>query len=184
MGVRWFDPSLGRFISADTIVPSPYNPLAHDRYSYSYNNPIKFVDPTGHEPQFPMIDGICGAVGSCNQPVIDDASVSFDDSLGGNADDKAKDDDGNYQNSDNNEQETYHQYEYGMFSCALLAGTTAMVMELGTVVTFGGVVLIVLGPDPFSKGVGITMEIIAAGTYSFGVLVMVPKTIDCIQANQ
>jgi RHS repeat-associated protein len=61
MGARWFDPLLGRFISADTIVPSPYNPLAYDRYAYSYNNPLKFIDPTGHEPEFPMIEGLWGS---------------------------------------------------------------------------------------------------------------------------
>ncbi|GAP16062.1 protein containg RHS repeat-associated core domain [Longilinea arvoryzae] len=97
---RWYDPSLGRFISPDSIVPNigegdnpnavgylanannsaltvafhenqfleqlnrenkyllenqngrmpsvPNNPLAFDRYAYSLNNPIRYVDPTGH----------------------------------------------------------------------------------------------------------------------------------------
>jgi RHS repeat-associated protein len=31
---RWYDPLLGRFVSADTIVPGAYDPLAHDRYAY------------------------------------------------------------------------------------------------------------------------------------------------------
>ncbi len=47
-GARWYDPSLGRFISADTIVPSPGNPQALNRYSYVNNNPLKYVDPSGH----------------------------------------------------------------------------------------------------------------------------------------
>jgi RHS repeat-associated protein len=45
---RWYDPALGRFIQADTIVPEPGNPQALDRYAYVHNNPLKFVDPTGH----------------------------------------------------------------------------------------------------------------------------------------
>jgi len=49
MGARWYDPVIGRFISADTIVPEPNNPQALNRYAYVYNNPIQYTDPTGHE---------------------------------------------------------------------------------------------------------------------------------------
>jgi hypothetical protein len=41
-------PSLGRFASADTLVPDPTNPQAYNRYSYVVNNPLKYIDPTGH----------------------------------------------------------------------------------------------------------------------------------------
>ena len=47
-GARYYDPELGRFISADTIVQSPYNPQTLNRYSYCSNNPINYVDPSGH----------------------------------------------------------------------------------------------------------------------------------------
>ena len=47
---RWYDPKLGRFLSADTIVPGPANPQAFNRYSYVFNNPLRFTDPTGHDP--------------------------------------------------------------------------------------------------------------------------------------
>jgi RHS repeat-associated protein len=49
-GARYYDWVLGRFISADTIVPNPYNPQALNRYSYVYNNPLRYTDPTGHCP--------------------------------------------------------------------------------------------------------------------------------------
>ena len=39
---------LNHFASADTIVPDPQNPQAYNRYSYVYNNPIRFNDPSGH----------------------------------------------------------------------------------------------------------------------------------------
>ena len=39
---------LNHFASADTIVPDPANPQAYNRYSYVYNNPIRFNDPSGH----------------------------------------------------------------------------------------------------------------------------------------
>ncbi len=47
-GARWYDASLGRFTSADTIVPNMGDPQAWDRYAYVDNNPVKFIDPTGH----------------------------------------------------------------------------------------------------------------------------------------
>jgi RHS repeat-associated protein len=33
-GARWYDAQVGRFLSADTIVPNPGNPQAFNRYSY------------------------------------------------------------------------------------------------------------------------------------------------------
>jgi RHS repeat-associated protein len=48
MGAREYDPSLGRWLSADTIVPEPENPQSLNRYAYVYNNPLKYVDPSGH----------------------------------------------------------------------------------------------------------------------------------------
>ena len=47
---RWYDPALGRFVSADTIVPEPGNPQALSRYAYSLSNPLKYTDPSGHCP--------------------------------------------------------------------------------------------------------------------------------------
>jgi RHS repeat-associated protein len=45
---RWYDPLVGRFLSADTIVPDPKNPQALNRYSYTLNSPLRYVDPSGH----------------------------------------------------------------------------------------------------------------------------------------
>jgi len=47
-GARYYDPRLARFISADTIVPDPRNPQSLNRYSYVLNNPLKYIDPSGH----------------------------------------------------------------------------------------------------------------------------------------
>ena len=46
-GARWYDPALGRFIQADTIVPQPEDPQSLNRYSYVLNNPLKHTDPSG-----------------------------------------------------------------------------------------------------------------------------------------
>jgi RHS repeat-associated protein len=45
---RFYSPRLGRFVSADSVVPNAGNPGAFDRYSYVMNNPLRYVDPTGH----------------------------------------------------------------------------------------------------------------------------------------
>ncbi len=45
---RWYDPQLGRFVSADSIVPEPGRPQSFNRYSYVLNSPLKYRDPSGH----------------------------------------------------------------------------------------------------------------------------------------
>ena len=43
---RWYDPSLGRFAQADSIVPGGVQ--GYDRYAYVQNNPLRYTDPSGH----------------------------------------------------------------------------------------------------------------------------------------
>ena len=45
---RMYDPVVGRFISPDSIVQDWYDPQSLNRYAYCLNNPLKYVDPTGH----------------------------------------------------------------------------------------------------------------------------------------
>jgi RHS repeat-associated protein len=45
---RYYDPGLGRFVNADTVVPDPGNPQALNRYVYAINNPLRYNDPSGH----------------------------------------------------------------------------------------------------------------------------------------
>jgi hypothetical protein len=45
---RFYHPALGRFVSADTIVPDPANPQNFNRYIYVGNNSINRVDLSGH----------------------------------------------------------------------------------------------------------------------------------------
>ena len=48
-GARFYDPSLGRFTQADTIIPEEtQGTQAWDRYAGMNNNPVKYNDPTGH----------------------------------------------------------------------------------------------------------------------------------------
>ncbi|WP_459178243.1 RHS repeat-associated core domain-containing protein [Cohnella faecalis] len=45
---RYYDPSIGRFISKDTYEGQLDNPLSLNNYTYVHNNPLINIDPTGH----------------------------------------------------------------------------------------------------------------------------------------
>ncbi|TAL35972.1 MAG: hypothetical protein EPN93_09235 [Spirochaetes bacterium] len=45
---RFYDPAVGRFVSADTIMPDAKDTQAFSRYAYVKNNPMINADPTGH----------------------------------------------------------------------------------------------------------------------------------------
>jgi RHS repeat-associated protein len=47
MNGRVYQPLLGRFISADPFVQDPFNSQSLNRYSYVFNNPLTFTDPSG-----------------------------------------------------------------------------------------------------------------------------------------
>ncbi|ABQ25362.1 YD repeat protein [Geotalea uraniireducens Rf4] len=53
---RLYYPEIGRFITADTIVPDYANPQSLNRYAYVQNNPMNYVDPTGHEDIYILRD--------------------------------------------------------------------------------------------------------------------------------
>ncbi|MCL6511719.1 MAG: hypothetical protein K6U78_13650 [Anaerolineae bacterium] len=59
-----YSPLLGRFISADPLVPRPDDPQSFNRYSYVLNNPLRYTDPSGHCPAPPKGFGpaICFAL--------------------------------------------------------------------------------------------------------------------------
>lgn len=47
MNGRVADAQLGRFLSPDPYVPDPDMTQAYNRYSYVYNNPLSYTDPSG-----------------------------------------------------------------------------------------------------------------------------------------
>ncbi|MFA5038840.1 MAG: RHS repeat-associated core domain-containing protein [Candidatus Omnitrophota bacterium] len=47
-GARYYDPDIARFVTPDTIVQAPHDSQSLNRYSYCRNNPVNYIDPTGH----------------------------------------------------------------------------------------------------------------------------------------
>ncbi len=45
---RYYDPSIGIFTTADTIIPDESDPLSYNRHMYVRGNPINYTDPSGH----------------------------------------------------------------------------------------------------------------------------------------
>ena len=45
---RYYDPTVGRFLNEDTVEGQVNNPLSLNVYSYCYNNPLIYKDPSGH----------------------------------------------------------------------------------------------------------------------------------------
>jgi RHS repeat-associated protein len=53
-GARYYASTQGRFTSADSWAGRMFNPQSLNRYSYFRNNPLKFVDPSGHQGEEPQ----------------------------------------------------------------------------------------------------------------------------------
>jgi RHS repeat-associated protein len=49
---RYYDPSLGRFVSRDPILGEPPDPLSFPPYIYARNNPLSYSDPTGRGARY------------------------------------------------------------------------------------------------------------------------------------
>ena len=47
MNGRMYDPMLGRMLSPDIVVQQTDYTQSYNRYSYCFNNPLRFTDPTG-----------------------------------------------------------------------------------------------------------------------------------------
>src|SRR3546814_18761704 len=63
MQQRYYDPSLGRFLSVDPVSASSFGDN-FNRYWYANNSPHKFIDPDGRRPSGALCERIsrCRAV--------------------------------------------------------------------------------------------------------------------------
>ena len=56
LNARMYDPKIARFLQEDTYSGSANDPLSLNLYTYCYNNPIIYYDPTGHGPQSEAVE--------------------------------------------------------------------------------------------------------------------------------
>ncbi len=61
MNGRMYDAKLGRFISPDNYVQEPFNTQSFNRFGYGFNNPLKYVDPSGEFFFIALIGALVGA---------------------------------------------------------------------------------------------------------------------------
>lgn len=74
-GGSCFRSGIGRFASADTIIPGPTNPQAHNRYSYVLGNPLRLVDPSGHGQCDPDNNASCQTI--IEEPTIEEMMQKY-----------------------------------------------------------------------------------------------------------
>ncbi|MCI0530284.1 MAG: hypothetical protein L0Y56_22800, partial [Nitrospira sp.] len=72
---RYYDPVIGRFISADTVTGR--SPQKLNRYSYVLNNPMRYTDPTGHV----ALNSGCMGFSSCGYGYGGGSSSGFGGSM-------------------------------------------------------------------------------------------------------
>ena len=54
MNGRLYDPMLGRMLSPDIVVQQTDYTQSYNRYSYCFNNPLRFTDPSGYVMDIPI----------------------------------------------------------------------------------------------------------------------------------
>ena len=73
---RLYDPELGIMLQADTVIPDGPVTQSMNRYSYVFNNPLSYTDPTGHIPagatftsdELLQVEDSLGSIGTQGQP--------------------------------------------------------------------------------------------------------------------
>lgn len=82
MNGRVYDPTLGRFLSADPHIQAPENLQSYNRYSYVINNPLKYTDPSGYFFKR-LFKGINRFVKRYWRPMLAIAAAAFIPGVGG-----------------------------------------------------------------------------------------------------
>ena len=77
VGVRWYDPTVGRFLQRDPWLGSIYAPLTLNAYGYCVNDPVNAVDPSGMLPLLAVI-AIGAASGAFTGAVVEIIIQSLD----------------------------------------------------------------------------------------------------------
>ena len=76
MKARLYDPTIGRFLMPDSIIPDATGTAGFNRYAYVYANPLKYVDPDGHNPLLFFFGAVLYTIGATSDdPFIQKAGM-------------------------------------------------------------------------------------------------------------
>ena len=76
VGVRWYDPMVGRFLQMDPWLGSIYQPLTLNAYGYCVNDPIQWVDPEGEVIWFVVAGIAIGLIAKGIDDYRDDGEIN------------------------------------------------------------------------------------------------------------
>ena len=74
---RLYSPEFERFVSPDSVVPDYTNPQSLNRYAYALNNPLRYTDPTGHDPLITFDTDGNFNIGASGSPFIPTLNLSY-----------------------------------------------------------------------------------------------------------
>ena len=81
LGSRHYDPNTGRFLQQDTFKGDIYSPWTQNLYTYTSNNPVNYIDPTGHS-MMGILAGIANAVKAYKEELDKAETVAQTESKG------------------------------------------------------------------------------------------------------
>ena len=70
MNGRIYSPKLGRMLSPDPVTQAPENGQNYDRYTYAYNNPLKYSDPSGYSSELGQDGGVTVGYGGTSGGIV------------------------------------------------------------------------------------------------------------------
>lgn len=80
---RYYDASIGRFITEDSLSRISAVPIGHNRYAYALNNPATFIDPSGLSAmeKSPQTTGLA-SISSALKPFVPEVAATLVEILG------------------------------------------------------------------------------------------------------
>ena len=70
MNGRIYSPKLGRMLSPDPVTQAPENGQNYNRYTYAFNNPLKYSDPSGYNAELGEGGGVSVGYGGTSGGII------------------------------------------------------------------------------------------------------------------
>jgi RHS repeat-associated protein len=159
MGARWYSPLIGRFLTADNIVPRPGDPQSMNRFSYAGNSPLNRLDPSGH------FDISSFAAGFSDE-YVDDLTLGLHSSMNVNVAERMRSDE---------------SVEYatgrvsGQLAAILFAGTemgSGGTLAGGSIAAGGGCAVLTIGAcAPIGAAVAVGGATVGVGIVGHGLLI-------------